>query len=262
MRNDWRELDAAFQSRFSATPASIGHDFGRDHGVGRPEREKIYREFLKTEHPELFDPKNGLGILKPNPLLLQTSQRNFDALVAENFGDDFALASWPEHQRNDSISAYTQFSAYAQTLYGAAMVAKVLADNKNPNNERFSIGLHASESSPAQGAYDNLWLPSEFPLKPFFLVTKQKVDPLAVIHHEFAHTRFNPENKNRHEFTLEKDEREAVLFYENPVRMLNGYEPRYVYNGQGKAINIITQEVKVGLWTTNENNPRLMERPR
>lgn len=58
-----------------------------------------------------------------------------------------------------------------------------------------------------------------------FPVGGQPVDPIAIVAHEFGHTRYgDPESGG----SL-AGERETVLEYENPVRHLHGYEPRRIY---------------------------------
>ncbi len=56
-------------------------------------------------------------------------------------------------------------------------------------------------------------------------VTRQKVDPLAIISHELGHTRYGDSSTGGHLL----GERQTVINFENPVRKLNGYAPRRGY---------------------------------
>ncbi len=83
------------------------------------------------------------------------------------------------------------------------------------------------------------------------------MDPLAIIHHEFGHTRYFSGHRPGRLVTLQ-DERIAVINMENPARMFNKNEPRYAYyHPETKmTINIITGEEKGGLWVTDKADPR------
>ena len=52
------------------------------------------------------------------------------------------------------------------------------------------------------------------------------------------------------------DERDAVLYFENPVRMSRCYEPRYTYTvrDQSQTINIITNIPGNGILLTDQND--------
>ena len=60
----------------------------------------------------------------------------------------------------------------------------------------------------------------------------------------------------------------VVINMENPARMYNKNEPRYAYfNDEEKpenqyTINIITGEVKAGIWAFDETDPRILVKPK
>ena len=93
----------------------------------------------------------------------------------------------------------------------------------------------------------------------------QLVDPLAIIHHEFEHTRFGAYS---HEPGKLEDEIAAVIHLENPVRALNQHEPRYTYtkinqqNEPVETIAILDTNNKVrGGTTFCKNDPRKLVAP-
>ena len=93
------------------------------------------------------------------------------------------------------------------------------------------------------------------------------MDPLAIIHHEFGHTRYFRGHRPG-SLGTPQDERMVVINMENPARMYNKNEPRYAYfNDEEKpenqyTINIITGEVKAGIWAFDETDPRILVKPK
>ncbi len=82
-----------------------------------------------------------------------------------------------------------------------------------------------------------------------FPVGGQEVDPIAIIHHEFCHTKygnFDPAYDTNHW----RNELYIVRNCENPLREANGYEPRrsYFQSSENLTINIITGRVREGRW--------------
>lgn len=229
-------------------------------------REETYREFVQAI-PGLHTPREALSILD-NPAVPLQGQRveNFKRLVSENFAGtgDLELSStvWPVAKRTRSVKAYRYFEDYAQTDYGALMIARVLADNKT-SAKRFSIGLQDRDT--AQGQFNGILIPTDFPKYDTFPFSGQRVHPLAIIHHEFGHTKFNPQKDKIRMVNLDH-ERQIVLRYENPVRMLEKnrglYEPRYTYTSKNRTINIITGVIEEGKLTTDPKDPRIMRKPR
>lgn len=143
---------------------------------------------------------------------------------------------------------------YALTPYGAIMIKRVLKDNEKLTVKRFSVRLDNNKTANANTYF--ISFPSNFPLKDYY-PGSEKIDPLAVIHHEFGHTRFFTSQKVTAVVSIQ-DERKAVIYNSNPVRMLNKYEPRYTnYNG-AETINIITGKTKPGIWSFDKTDPRIL----
>lgn len=85
--------------------------------------------------------------------------------------------------------------------------------------------------------------------KGFFPVGGQAVNPMAIIMHEFAHTRFGDKIKGEIDIYAEK---RAVLNWEVPVRFLLGVEPRASYYSEkfNETISILTNEPpRKGKWS-------------
>lgn len=198
-----------------------------------------------------------LGILNTEnvpPVSIRNS--SFTKLVTENFNnlDDFdAVNPWPVIKA--TTAAYKMLHEYALTPYGAVIVKRILEDNVRTGIKRFEIRL--DDNSTARAGTHWISLPSNFPLKEYF-PGGEKIDPLAVIHHEFAHTRFFTGNTKPAMVSIE-DERIAVINNSNPARMFNKYEPRYTYFNGKETINIITGEKRSGRWSVNMQDPRKFE---
>ncbi len=95
-------------------------------------------------------------------------------------------------------------------------------------------------STYASGSF--IAIASDFLSKKEFSQSKQKIDHMAVLSHEFGHTKFG-EPKTRANIYSEAD---TVLRYENPVRILNHFLPRKTYfdNKTGRVISIYTKTLK------------------
>lgn len=187
----------------------------------------------------------------------------FKQLVEKNILRDYDIYSeeyqftWPKVGL-ESSKAYQALADYAKTPFGAVMVRRILADNSIPAKKRFMIKRFDNDS--ARGGSDYIRFPINFPRKEI-LLTGERVDTQAIIHHEFGHTRYFFKHKRGKEVTL-PDERDAVIYMENPVRMYKNNEPRYSYYNDNdedpKTINIITGDIKSGIWTTDKSDPRKM----
>lgn len=154
---------------------------------------------------------------------------------------------------SSSSKGYLAFQRYAQTSYGSAVVKEMIT-----NTKKFNGFLIAQSSGTEARAGDGvLLLPKNFPTKKFFPIGGQKIFDLAIIHHEMAHTEIYLPKSNSGETTL-KDERQAVIMAENPVRKIKGLEPRYTYSKQGRTINIITGKYFDNEWTVSKYNPKIM----
>ena len=83
----------------------------------------------------------------------------------------------------------------------------------------------------------------------YFCFSGEKVDPLAIISHEFGHTRFaDPLSGDSSSCTGAQallSEAKVVREYENPVRVLNGYPERDIYYSpkRGKFANVHSKSI-------------------
>lgn len=183
---------------------------------------------------------------------LRFAQRHFPQPPAEV--DEFASETYGP---TPEMPLYKLFEAYAQTDYGALMIQKVLTE---AGHKPFVVKAIAGV---APKAWDDLMVfPPDFP-KPGarFAFGGQEVDPLAILHHEFEHTRFGKHPQSSEQILAE--EAFTVAEVENPVRILNGFEPRYTYtqlDASGRplvTLNIFnpTQQAP-GAWTFDPQDPR------
>jgi len=145
--------------------------------------------------------------------------------------------------------AYLAFQRYASTPYRSAVVKEMITDTKKFNGFLIAQGT----ANEARGGIGVITFPRNFPTRKTFPIGGQRIYDLAIIHHELAHTQVFL-NKVNGSATL-KDERQAVIVAENPVRKTKSYEPRYTYYRDGKTINIITADIKAGKWTVSKFNP-------
>jgi len=84
-------------------------------------RERVYvRNLLKGVNGEVFHA----------PETLMSRQVNFTEFVKINFEHDFIeRGAWPDVVIN--LPVYNKLKAYSETRYGAAMIYRILQDNKN-----------------------------------------------------------------------------------------------------------------------------------
>ena len=178
--------------------------------------------------------------------------------------EEMFIYTWLPGFKN--TSAYKMLMAYSRTPYGAMMIKNILLDHKKIIKGREPFKVKQFNEREAGGFTHFIRFPDGFPLKAE-LVTGDKVDPLAIIHHEFGHTRYFPGHKPNGIGTLE-DERNVVIHMENPARLFNNNEPRYAYfNNEEKpkdqrTINIITGEIKAGIWAFDKADPRKLVKPK
>lgn len=191
-------------------------------------------------------------------------EQNFSFELAEQHPDFGRLG--PGYNSD----AYGYLEKYAMTDYGALMIGKVteeyerLVDNDSidastnfANEKALNSGYQifrvlVDDLKQARGAANRIELPGNFPKRPTYLYGGQEIDPLAVLHHEFEHTRFGIDS--RHDAGDIKEELAAVERLENPVRALSDLEPRYTYVQLDKNENAVktisiknpTNEKKLG----------------
>lgn len=139
---------------------------------------------------------------------------------------------------------------YARTDYGAGMVRRVLEDYEaaraagwvDPEGELTPDGHFAGyvpfriRGTPGAAAGGSAEIRLPFSFRETFRFGGQRVDPLAIVHHEFGHTRYGlpagpedlRETPHGTRLSLEHEVR-VVDRFENPVRLRNGFEPRFRY---------------------------------
>jgi len=226
----------------------------------RNKRIAIYKKNVFARN--LFKGVNGETFHIPESLM--SRQANFKEFVKINFEYGFTeYGAWPNNVTN--LPVYKKLKAYSETNYGAATIYRILQDNKKAALQKrkvFKVQYDDGVSGQTpQGAFNYIILPKNFPDNRPYSGGERKYD-LAIIHHEFGHTRFFRKSNNMKKimFTL-NDERRAVIYLENPIRMKKGMEPRYTYyrkrgeNGEKGTINIITGDRLAGLYTILENDP-------
>ena len=194
---------------------------------------------------------------------------NFDKFVKQHFlfetnmMEEMFIYSWLDPGYTFT-KAYETLWVYSRTPYGAMMIQKILFDHQIKGRVPFKVRRYNDRA--AAGSTDYIQFPEGFSLKKK-LDSGEIVDPLAIIHHEFGHTRYFSGHK-RGVLVTPQDERLAVINMENPARMYNKNEPRYAYfNGVDKVeeqytINIITGVVKAGIWAVDETDPRILVKPK
>lgn len=183
--------------------------------------------------------------------------RNFKLFVEQNFNTDFDVSPWPEVKTG--LKAYKNLQEYSETKYGAAMIHRVLEDNKKKAEAdwfevRYNDGTNGDF---AQAGYNFVLFSKNFPNNSRFPGGEVKFAP-AIIHHEFGHTRFFTHRTGPIEVQLEHEQK-AVLENSNPARIYHNIEPRYTYtNAVGQTINIINGARCAGNCTIKEDDPRVL----
>lgn len=229
--------------------------------------EKIRRRIYQTRMPayNLMRGETGKVLI---PADLAKRKPNFDKFVKQYFyGLDHSHNTDPLHDHyaqptkltRDS-GGYKAFEKFASTDYGSYVIKTMI---ENPNRYKgFKVWENAFGG--AHGDYNFISLPKGFSLQEGrFATSKQRIHYLAILYHEFAHTMmFRAPASKGVDITI-YDEREAVLRFENPVRLRDNYEPRYSYTKKdgSETINIITRVVKHGKWSVRKDDPTVLVRP-
>lgn len=83
-------------------------------------------------------------------------------------------------------------------------------------------------------------------------ITGEKVDPLAILSHEFGHTKYGDPSSGEN---LE-GEAQTVLKYENPMRKSNGFSDREIYYSPNEniSIEVKTKKIHKGLLNIDQLN--------
>jgi len=231
------------------------------------------KEELKTTKPNQAQLRNiRISIYKKNvkarplnkgingevfhvPESLVSRQKNFKEFVSENFvyGMDRS-GIWPDVITG--LPVYKKLKEYSETTFGAAMIYRVLQDNKKRKLMKkplFAVEYDDGKAGQnASAGFNYVRLSRDFPNSMPYTGGEKKYYP-AIIHHEFGHTRFFNMTQNPNISRL--DERQAVIHLENPIRMKQGYEPRYTYKQSSTTIIITGNDHPKGFDTVNESDP-------
>ena len=223
-------------------------------------RIQIYKTHVVGGVPSVFLCIKGRYL---KPALMDNRGKNFRTFVKLYFysgkdGSIDPLGNGELHlpiKLKPSSKGYKAFEKYAKTDYGSAIIKEMISNPKK--YPKFKI--QQARFSQAKADYLVMHLPPNFPNRTRFEIGAQKIFDLAIIHHEFAHTMLI-RSKTAKRITIQ-DELWAVRKAENPIRLKRGgarYEPRYVYYGNERTINIITGQVLPLQWTVSKYDPRIM----
>jgi len=177
------------------------------------------------------------------------SNRN-DAVDADGMPHDNAGRTTKLLEGTDGYKAFIKFS---ETSYGSSIISEMVNHPKKYKGFKISESPGKETRAAHRGGIIIAW---RFPFQKTFIHSGQKVDPLAILYHEFSHTIvFSEKPLGDHHYL--DHERETVMKFENPVRILNGYEPRYSYvHYKGTdTINILTGDKEKGILAVNKYNP-------
>lgn len=154
--------------------------------------------------------------------------------LLERFALSDAGAVWLREVVNENIALFNKgYLEFQPTLYSAAMKPGTLALSVFLTGQQTIDGLFANiqlfrfhaflgygaSARPGTIGLGTLGFREHFPYG------GQVVDPIAVLSHEFGHTRFGDPTSGESIV----GEARTVERYENPVRIRNGLEPRSVY---------------------------------
>ena len=228
----------------------------------RLKREQIYRR--KVPHTSVFPQANGrvlMPAVETNRIsnFLKFVNMYFSKVIDKTIPDPEFNIYPGATKMVESSEGYKAFKRFAKTDYGSSVIKEMIS---NPNKYKGFVIKEGAEKWASAG-HRFIVLPKKFPNKPIFKNNGQRVHDLAIIYHEFAHTMvFRPASSGSKSASI-KDERIAVMKFENPVRMRKGFEPRYSYTGSKplETINIITGEKKPGVWVVNANDPTKLVKP-
>jgi len=220
--------------------------------IGQANIEALAKKMLQINNPNTV-PK--MATRKTNFVLFE--QRFFKYKTEEYLKSEQAFDDPSFHESpKKGTPIYNLFKEYTETEYGAVLIQRAL---KQAGKRWFVI---QQRDIPFSGTNDTLITPLKLPplSKRTFSSGGQPIYLLAIIHHEFEHTWIG-ETKNT--LNMIEDERPAVRDFENPVRILNGFEPRYTYTGPDDSkkspiavtINIISGERADGKFSYDKNDP-------
>jgi len=200
--------------------------------------------------------RKHLGLNNANTISDLEREINFLQFERERFfkTDENDPAFWEplEHPFVSGTNAYKHFKRYAMTDYGARMIRTI-------NNSQAEFTLYQAPNQQAMAQSHHIRLPPDYPRLKTYPYTGQVIDPQATIHHEFEHTAFG--SKSYIAGSL-REEVAAVIEHENPARIVDGFEPRYVYwqSGTDTTVSVFDYNVTLpGGKTFDEKDPRILK---
>ncbi|MDH5446525.1 MAG: hypothetical protein OEY52_13300 [Gammaproteobacteria bacterium] len=173
---------------------------------------------------------------------------------ADPFHGDFGLNS----KLTKGSRGYIEFEKFAMQDYGSYVIKTMIDDPKKYKG--FQVWEGPPDVEGAHGDWSFISLPKNFGTRKRFATSGQLIHLQAIIYHEFAHTMMFRKAQSRGIDIGINDERIAVLKFENPVRIRDGFEPRYTYamKDGSATINIITGTSKPGKWYIRKNDPTVL----
>jgi len=232
----------------------------------RTRREQIYRKYIAPQ--SLFPRINGRVLTEEGDEAKRKS--NFlmfvDMFFSKQVNPDSRNGSlgqdgWPSPNASRptrlsmSSDGYKAFAIFSDTPYGSSVVKEMVTPENREKYQDFVVA--EGPGTETRASYNSIVIAWKFPFQSKFIHSGQPVDRLAILYHEFAHTMvFQPASQKTVERGI-SDERISVMKFENPVRILHKFEPRYSYvqYDGSKTINILTGEIGPGIMTVNKNNP-------
>lgn len=226
-------------------------------------REQLFQEFIKRHSA----PVKGVDALEDDN----------EVLMKVSFGTE---------KLDEKGTTFSLIQQYAQTDYGALMIAKIMQDSDQAIKDGYLLedGTMTSKGKEAigEGKWEGVFilgktvgqptagrnavrLPDNMQYYAYksFPVGEETIDFLAIVHHEFGHTRFSHVPIDNEHIYIEA---EVVQNYENPVRYLNThfyhkgfYQPRVNYFDGKQTINTFTKDVYDGAVCFSQHGPHFYE---
>lgn len=205
---------------------------GRLQRPPRDHKEEMARRRANWELVRLVNLCRKPGVVKPRSLPVTPAQE----AMLERFAMSDAGAVWMRMVADDSLRHFNRgdlelrrpvweralrtrrMPKITDLLTGALSEAGLFSQQE----PLFCIYAYAGEGAMAEPGLIGL---GDAGFRCEFPASSELVDPLAILSHEFGHTRYgDPASAG----SLEGEAR-TVANYENPVRLRNGFEPRTVY---------------------------------
>lgn len=201
-------------------------------------RQTAYKVFEKLHFAQKDEVYNG------SLEITQNQKDLFHKFALTDIG-----SNWIQKVLDDDITAFNQGFLetntnvdYNKSEFINVISGKISTEGEFSGHNIFKVFSY--EGFGAQGQSGLIGLGNQGFKESF--ITGEKVDPVAILAHEFGHTKWgNPSSGE----TLE-GEAETVSKYENPMRKANGYEEREIYYSpkEDKSIEIKSKEIHQGIF--------------